>query len=240
MITLGIDTANQTLAIGVIEDDTVLGQIQINKQKNHSVSLMPAIDQLFSALGLAPTAIDRIAVSDGPGSYTGLRIGVTTAKTLAYTLGKELVGISSLQAIAANCRNVNGLIVPLFDARRKNVYAGVYRRQNGKLETVLEDVHISIEELLKQLSQFDEPILFVGTDTQKFTNEIKEVLHEAEINKVLEWDLPNGCAIATLGANREPVRDLTNFVPRYLKKVEAEEKWLETHTPGDERYVEKI
>lgn len=100
MITLGIDTANQTLAIGVIEDDTVLGQIQINKQKNHSVSLMPAIDQLFSALGLTPTAIDRIAVSDGPGSYTGLRIGVTTAKTLAYTLGKELVGISSLQAIA--------------------------------------------------------------------------------------------------------------------------------------------
>ena len=94
--------------------------------------------------------------------------------------------------------------------------------------------------MLKQLSQFDEPILFVGTDTQKFTNEIKEVLHEAEINKVLEWDLPNGCTIATLGANREPVRDLTNFVPRYLKKVEAEEKWLETHTPGDERYVEKI
>lgn len=240
MITLGIDTANQTLAIGVIEDEIILGQLQINKKKNHSISLMPAIDQLFSAIELEPTEVDRIAVSDGPGSYTGLRIGVTTAKTLAYTLGKELVGVSSLQAIAANCVNVEGLIVPLFDARRKNVYAGVYRQREGKVETVLEDIHISIIELLEQLKQFHEPILFVGVDVTKFTVEIEEMLPEAKVNRVLEWNLPNGITVAALGAANDPVKDVQNFLPRYLKKVEAEEKWLETHTPGDERYVEKI
>ncbi|MBT1022459.1 tRNA (adenosine(37)-N6)-threonylcarbamoyltransferase complex dimerization subunit type 1 TsaB, partial [Enterococcus faecium] len=107
MITLGIDTANQTLAIGVVEDEQILGQIQTNIKRNHSVTLMPAIDQLFADLQISPKDIDRIAVSDGPGSYTGLRIGVTTAKTIAYTLDKELVGVSSLKTIAANCIGVD-------------------------------------------------------------------------------------------------------------------------------------
>lgn len=119
MITLGIDTANQTLAIGVVEDEQILGQIQTNIKRNHSVTLMPAIDQLFADLQISPKDIDRIAVSDGPGSYTGLRIGVTTAKTIAYTLDKELVGVSSLKTIAANCIGVDNIIVPMFDARRK-------------------------------------------------------------------------------------------------------------------------
>ncbi|MBP2855671.1 tRNA (adenosine(37)-N6)-threonylcarbamoyltransferase complex dimerization subunit type 1 TsaB, partial [Acinetobacter baumannii] len=127
MITLGIDTANQTLAIGVVEDEQILGQIQTNIKRNHSVTLMPAIDQLFADLQISPKDIDRIAVSDGPGSYTGLRIGVTTAKTIAYTLDKELVGVSSLKTIAANCIGVDKIIVSMFDARRKNVYAGAYR-----------------------------------------------------------------------------------------------------------------
>ena len=97
MITLGIDTANQTLAIGVVEDKQILGQIQTNIKRNHSVTLMPAIDQLFADLQMSPQDIDRIAVSDGPGSYTGLRIGVTTAKTIAYTLDNDLIGVSSLK-----------------------------------------------------------------------------------------------------------------------------------------------
>ncbi len=103
---------------------------------------MPAIDYLMSQLNLAPTAIDRFVVAEGPGSYTGLRLGVTTAKTLAYTLKKELVGISSLQTLAANCVGQTGLVVPLFDARRKNVYAGAYRFVNGVWQNELPDQHI--------------------------------------------------------------------------------------------------
>ena len=110
MITLGIDTANQTLAIGVVEDEQILGQIQTNIKRNHSVTLMPAIDQLFADLQISPKDIDRIAVSDGPGSYTGLRIGVTTAKTIAYPLDQELVGVSSLKTIAANCIGVDNML----------------------------------------------------------------------------------------------------------------------------------
>lgn len=239
MITLGIDTANQTLAVGVIKDGLILGQIQTNKKRNHSVTLMPAIDQLFTDIQLTPEEIDRIAVSDGPGSYTGLRIGVTTAKTMAYTLKKELTGVSSLKAIAANCIGIKGLIVPLFDARRKNVYAGAYRWQNDRLETVLEDVHIASEELFDQLNKQNEPIYFVGSDCQKFVLEIKETLPNAQINPVASWDIPSGVVVAQLGEEEQPA-DIQQFLPRYLKRVEAEEKWLETHTPGAESYVEKI
>lgn len=240
MITLGIDTANQTLAVGVIDDNHILGQVQINVKKNHSISLMPTIDQLFSAIQLTPDAVDRIVVSAGPGSYTGLRIGVTTAKTLAYTLKKELVGVSSLKAIATNCIGIEGLIVPIFDARRKNVYSAIYLQKNGDLETVLADTHISLAELLDHLKGSNESILFVGEDCQKFSAEIAENLPEATINRLAEWNIPNGATIAKMGAADDPVEDIQNFLPRYLKKVEAEEKWLETHSPGEESYVEKI
>lgn len=239
MITLGIDTANQTLAIGVVEDEQILGQIQTNIKRNHSVTLMPAIDQLFADLQISPKDIDRIAVSDGPGSYTGLRIGVTTAKTIAYTLDKELVGVSSLKTIAANCIGVDNIIVPMFDARRKNVYAGAYRWKENRLETVLEDVHISASDLFTQLQKLNEAIYFVGSDCHKFFSEIKEILPSAMINTVPAWDIPSGVTVAQLGALVEPVAEKQAFLPRYLKRVEAEEKWLETHTPGDESYVEK-
>ena len=186
MITLGIDTANQTLAIGVVEDEQILGQIQTNIKRNHSVTLMPAIDQLFADLQISPKDIDRIAVSDGPGSYTGLRIGVTTAKTIAYTLD------------------------------------------------------ISASDLFTQLQKLNEAIYFVGSDCHKFFSEIKEILPSAMINTVPAWDIPSGVTVAQLGALAEPVAEKQAFLPRYLKRVEAEEKWLETHTPGDESYVEKI
>lgn len=240
MITLGIDTANQTLAVGVLEDETVLGQIQINRKKNHSLTLMPALDQLISDCQLTPEQIDRIAVSSGPGSYTGLRIGVTTAKTLAYTLNKELVGVSSLAVLAANCVGIEGIIVPMFDARRKNVYAGAYCWHHGTLENVLEDTHIAFVELTEKLKQMDGSITFVGSDCHKFNSEIAESIPDAKRNSLPLWDIPSGVVVAQLGASSNPVKDIQAFLPRYLKRVEAEEKWLETHTPGEESYVEKI
>ena len=159
---LAIDSSNQTLAIGLMEDQTVLGQIQTTMNKNHSTALMPALADLTAKVGLAPSDLDRIVVAQGPGSYTGLRIGVTTAKTLADTLKIELVGVSSLKTIAANCVGITGWIVPLFNARRKNVYAGVYQWVDGKLQTVMADQHIALGELLTRLE--DQNVYFVGVD----------------------------------------------------------------------------
>jgi len=165
---------------------------------------------------------------------------VTTAKTLAYTLKKELVGISSLQTLAANCVGQTGLIVPLFDARRKNVYAGAYRFVNGVWQNELPDQHISLRELLEQLK--NEPnLFFVGEDVEKFTEEIAQIIPHGEICDVPQWQIPNAAAVlAALGSVAEPVENVHGFLPAYLKKVEAEENWLKTHTPNGESYVEKL
>ena len=238
MNVLAIDTSNQAMTVAVINEQKLLGQLQTTVNKNHSQTLMPAIQTLMSDLVMQPKELERIVVAQGPGSYTGLRIGVTTAKTLADTLNIELVGISSLKVLAANCINQTGWIVPLFDARRKNVYAGAYEWQAGKLVNVLEDQHIALADLLAKLA--GQSVYFVGEDVHKFTEDIHAVLPDAQCNRVLTWDYPNGATLATLGLEAEPVAVHT-FLPDYLKRVEAEEKWLATQGEvKEESYVEKI
>ncbi len=241
MKTLAIDTSNQTLAVAVVDGQDVLGQSQTMAIKNHSTALMPAIDGLMQAVGMAPKELEQIVVAKGPGSYTGLRIGVTTAKTLAQTLNIPLIGVSSLKAVAANCVGVSQVIVPLFDARRQNVYAGAYQWHNGTLETKIKDQHISLSELLTQLKAVDgQEVLFVGADTIKFKDMIEAELPTAYINQVSLWNYPNGVVLAAIAKEEAPVASIHDFVPDYLKLVEAEEKWLASHEPGVDAYVEKI
>ncbi|MCO5497872.1 tRNA (adenosine(37)-N6)-threonylcarbamoyltransferase complex dimerization subunit type 1 TsaB [Enterococcus innesii] len=241
MKTLAIDTSNQTLAVAVVDGQEVLGQSQTMAIKNHSTALMPAIDGLMQAVGLAPKELEQIVVAKGPGSYTGLRIGVTTAKTLAQTLNIPLIGVSSLKTVAANCVGVSQVIVPLFDARRQNVYAGAYQWHNGTLETRIKDQHISLSELLIQLKAVDgQEVLFVGADTVKFKDMIEAELPTVHINQVSLWNYPNGVVLAAIAKEEAPVASIHDFVPDYLKLVEAEEKWLASHEPGVDAYVEKI
>lgn len=232
---LAFDTSNQTLAAAVLEDQQTIAAFQLNRKMNHSLTLMPAIEHMMKISGLTPKDLDRIVVAQGPGSYTGIRIAVTTAKTLANTLGIELVGISSLKALAANT-NDSRLIVPIMDARRNNVYAGVYKWENGQLISIVKDQHISLELLLSKIT---ENAIFIG-ETEKFAEQILTVLPTAEIEADDRINLPNGVTLGRLGSQAEPVTDVQGFVPAYLKRVEAEEKWLQTHQPGNENYVEKI
>ena len=196
---------------------------------------MPAIDFLMTNAGLQPEDLDRIAVAQGPGSYTGLRIAVTTAKTLASTLNIDLVGVSSLAAIAANVE-VAGKVVPLIDARRQNVYAGIY--ENGA--SISQEHHVELDKLMDTLKT-EERLYFTG-ELANFRELISQTLPQAKFVENAERRLPNAYQIARLGAGYEPV-NVDAFVPEYLKKVEAEEKWLETHAEdqgNDTHYIHKI
>jgi tRNA threonylcarbamoyl adenosine modification protein YeaZ len=232
---LAFDTSSQALSVALTEDDTLLGKIDLNIKKNHSITLMPAIDFLMTNAGLQPEDLDRIAVAQGPGSYTGLRIAVTTAKTLASTLNIDLVGVSSLAAIAANV-DVAGKVVPLIDARRQNVYAGIY--ENGL--SVSQEQHIELDKLMETMKT-EETLIFTG-ELANFRELIAQTLPQAKFVENAERRLPNAYQIARLGAGYEPV-NVDTFVPEYLKKVEAEEKWLETHAEdqgNDTHYIHKI
>lgn len=226
MIWLGIDTANAPLSVAIVKDGQVLAEVTQNIKLTHSVGAMPAIEELFGRVNLKPADIDAIAVSEGPGSYTGVRIGVSIAKTLAWSLKKPLVGVSSLRALAANVSVFNGLICPLVDARRQNVYTALY--EGAGLEEVMEDTHEHIDELLIKLKMFDRPVLFVGSDVEMYKEHIEERLGHLALYAPTSQALPRASEVIRLAVKLPlpSVDEVHNFTPQYRRIAEAEANWI--------------
>ena len=222
------DTSSKALTLAILEDETLLAQMTLNIKKNHSITLMPAIDFLMKSLDMKPTDLDRIAVAQGPGSYTGLRIAVATAKTLAHTLKIELVGVSSLLALVPE--QAEGLVIPIVDARRNNVYAGFYR--SG--QAVRPEAHLPLAEVLEMAGAANQPVTFVG-ETAAFAEQIESALPQAAIQPTL----PDAAVIGRLGLDL-PAQSIHDFVPNYLKRVEAEENWLKTHQESSDSYIRRL
>ncbi|MFC7687596.1 tRNA (adenosine(37)-N6)-threonylcarbamoyltransferase complex dimerization subunit type 1 TsaB [Ureibacillus sp. GCM10028918] len=232
MIWLGIETANSPLSIAIVKDGQIIEEIVQNEKLTHSVTVMPTIEVLLQKANLKPVDIDAIAVSEGPGSYTGLRIGVTIAKTLAWTLKIPLVGVSSLQVLAANGQTFNGVICSLFDARRQNVYAAAYH--GSTLEPVIKEHHNSIEGLLEQLKKLNEPVLFVGIDVETFREKIIAQLNNQASFVPVSLALPRASLLVEL-AQKQPlpgVGEVHNFVPQYHRISEAEANWIKDQKKG--------
>ncbi|EGD31484.1 tRNA (adenosine(37)-N6)-threonylcarbamoyltransferase complex dimerization subunit type 1 TsaB [Streptococcus sanguinis] len=222
------DTSSKALTLAILEDETLLAQMTLNIKKNHSITLMPAIDFLMNSLDMKPTDLDRIVVAQGPGSYTGLRMAVATAKTLAHTLKIELVGVSSLLALVPE--QVEGLVIPVMDARRNNVYAGFY--QSG--QSVRPEDHLPLAEVLEIAGVADQPVTFVG-ETAVFAEQIEAALPGVSVQPTL----PDAAAIGRLGLDL-PAQSIHDFVPNYLKRVEAEENWLKTHQESSNSYIQRL
>ena len=227
MKVLAFDTSSKALSLAILEDKQVLAETTINIKKNHSITLMPAIDFLMASLDWTPKDLDRIVVAEGPGSYTGLRIAVATAKTLAHTLNIELVGMSSLLALVPYQQE--GLFVPLMDARRNNVYAGFY--ENAK--PVMPEAHLPFERVI-ELIEGASQVTFVG-EVGPFVEQIQEHLPRTNFKETL----PNAANLALLAWDKE-ADSLHDFVPNYLKRVEAEENWLKNHTESVESYIKRL
>ena len=227
MKVLAFDTSSKALSLAILEDKQVLAETTINIKKNHSITLMPAIDFLMASLDWTPKDLDRIVVAEGPGSYTGLRIAVATAKTLAHTLNIELVGMSSLLALVPYQQE--GLFVPLMDARRNNVYAGFY--ENAK--PVMPEAHLPFERVI-ELIEGASQVTFVG-EVGPFVEQIQEHLPRTNFKETL----PNAANLALWAWDKE-ADSLHDFVPNYLKRVEAEENWLKNHTESGKSYIKRL
>ncbi|AEV94808.1 tRNA (adenosine(37)-N6)-threonylcarbamoyltransferase complex dimerization subunit type 1 TsaB [Pediococcus claussenii] len=238
---LAFDTSNQALSVALLEDQNLLSMQTTNIKRNHSVQLMPVIDHVLKSASVDIQSIGRIVVAEGPGSYTGLRIAVTTAKTLAETIDAELVGISSLEMLVLNAP-VDGIVVPFFDARQKNVFAGVYEKSGEKLKTIQADQHIAMKDLLHFLNGLGKSVYFISTDFDKFQLEIEDTLkviaeHSNRLN-----NLPNAFALGLLGFQKQELENVFSFIPNYLRKTEAERTW-ETSHPQElkkESYVKRM
>jgi tRNA threonylcarbamoyladenosine biosynthesis protein TsaB len=226
MKVLAIDTSNYVLGVALLEEDKVIGEYITNLKKNHSVRAMPAIEHLLKDCDVPPKELSKIVVAKGPGSYTGVRIGVTIAKTLAWSLNIPLVGVSSLAVLASAGRYFNGLIAPLFDARRGNIYTGLYRYENGQLVTVIDDCHMLAEEWTKMIASYHQPVLFIGNDAPIHFKMFKQVLGDKAIMAEMTEHNPRPAELGKLGLSAKE-ESVHTFTPNYIRLAEAEAKWLE-------------
>nr|WP_295975390.1 tRNA (adenosine(37)-N6)-threonylcarbamoyltransferase complex dimerization subunit type 1 TsaB [uncultured Bacillus sp.] len=228
MKVLAIDTSNYSLGVAVTSSEEVIGEYITNLKKNHSVRVMPAIEKLLQDCEMKPADIEKIVVAKGPGSYTGVRIGVTIAKTLAWTLNIPLVGVSSLQVLAAGLgRYFDGGVSPLFDARRGQIYTGLYQYQSGQMKELVKDQIILTTDWVRQLQSFDGKVLFVGGDLPLHRNAIIKSMGEKAVFAEMTEHNPRPSELALLGQNL-PGEDVHTFVPNYIRLAEAEAKWLES------------
>ena len=230
MLTLALDTATGVCTVALVQDGHVLAEYDISVGLTHSEGLMPQLDQMFVRTGIKKEEIDRIAVSIGPGSFTGLRIGLAAAEAMAYAWQCGICGVNTLEAMAWNIP-VEGLVLaPVLDAQKGNYYTAFYEWVSGELKEVQPVEMADAEMLTEQLKAYAEPVLLMG-----------------ECEKLLKHPLPAGISVApepvrlpkasSVALASEGMEALTgdgvfSLRPYYIRKSEAEELWEKKHPQG--------
>ena len=228
MIILSIDSSTPVAGIAVSDGMQLLGEITLNTKNTHSEKLMPLVKHLLDELTLSVNDLDAIAVTQGPGSFTGLRIGMATAKGLAQGAGKKLIAVPTLDCLAQNLLHYPGIICPIMNAQKKQVYTAIYRSGRDKLERLSDYQAIAVEQLAAQLKELKEDIWFVGDGVAAFADMFQELLGDACRFADGHNILPRAGALAMLAAERaseERFDDLYQAELIYIRKSEAEVQW---------------
>ena len=162
MRVLAIDSSGLTATVGIVEDTQTIAEYTVNYKKTHSQTLLPMIDEMTRMVDLDLSTLDAIAVAGGPGSFTGLRIGSATAKGLGLALNKPLIHVPTVDALAYNVYGCTDVICPIMDARRNQVYTGIYQMDGDKLQVLEAQMAVEIDELAKKLCTYGKPVIFLG------------------------------------------------------------------------------
>lgn len=225
MKVLAIESASITASCAVSEDGNLLGEYTLNHKKTHSEKLMPLIESLMNELGLKIQDIDVVAVSEGPGSYTGLRIGAAIAKSLSFAADIPIASVPTTKSLAGNIFDLNKLIVPVMDAKAGRIYTGIYKWENGALTTVREQFPCNIDELIDILNGYEESLIFNGDGSVNYRNIIEEKLNRMAHFATSRFNYLNASTIASIGygmaLNGELIR-ASDFKPQYLRLSQAE------------------
>ena len=227
---LAIDTSSIVATVALMEGDKLMAEYILNNKKNHSEHLMPIIEEVMKSCELSPKDIDVYAVALGPGSFTGLRIGIATIKSMAQALDKPIIGISSLEALAYNLIYSKDIICPIIDAQRDMVYTGLFKWDGLEFIRLKEDRVIPIEELIQELKLECENIVFLGDAVDKFKSFILENLDERAIFAPGIVKLPRASSIGELArqrAEKGEFQDFKDILPIYMRKSQAERQWEE-------------
>ena len=222
MLILGLDTATQIASVGITRSNEVLAEASNRATSNHTETLLPLIADVLSQAQVSLQDIEGIGVSIGPGSFTGLRIALGTVKGLAYAMGQKVVGVPTLEALASTVRDWEGLICPILDARKREVYAALFERsRSGEFVTRLSAQVSALTAVLKQIST---PCLFLGDGVETYGAAIREYCGTQAHLLPFSTHHPRGSVIAKLAwerLSRGDSDDIATLVPSYVRPPEA-------------------
>ena len=227
MLVLSVDSSYSTATCALIKDDKILAEINLNDKKQHSVILMRLIDSILKEYEIDINDIDAFIISRGPGSFTGLRIGMATLKGLAFASKKPLISVSTLDALAYNSISFQGIICPIMDALRDNIYTCLYKNENNNLTPLIKEQCLNINELVNILKEQTLPIIFVGDGVAKH----KEFLQENIPNSFFapnHSNFPKASSVGELGIkkiNDGVIENIDSINPIYLRKSQAEREY---------------
>jgi tRNA threonylcarbamoyladenosine biosynthesis protein TsaB len=225
MRALGIDTSTMTAGVGIVEDDEILVDLKFDVRVTYSEILLPTIDLAFRTVGMKIDDLDGLAVSIGPGSFTGLRIGLSTVKGLCIAAKKPLAAVPSLDALASHSLYCGCQVVPLLDAKKDQVYAAIYDTSDGELKKKGEYMAVSVGDLVKKISK---KTLFVGPGARLYQKELTHLLGDQARFALNDQSFPSGASAARMGIRKlacGETEDIANLEPLYIRMSEAELKF---------------
>ena len=224
---IAIDSSGLTASVAVLEDEVLRASYTVDFKMTHSQTLLPMLDEITEMIGLDRSGVDAIAVAAGPGSFTGLRIGAATAKGLGLALGKPIVEVPTLAGLAFNLFDAKGMICPIMDARRNQVYNGLYRYENHRLETVADQRALGVDELAGELNDRnpEDGVIFLGDGVQVYREQLEALVRVPHTYAPAHLARQRAASVGALGmifykeGKFIPAED---HVPVYLRKSQAE------------------
>lgn len=227
---LAIETSSLVASAAILEDDIVIAEYSVNHKKTHSQTLLPMIDEIFKQVEMDISEIDAIAVAKGPGSFTGLRIGSATAKGLAQALNIPIIPVPTLAAMAYRFYGNENLISPIMDARRHQVYTGLYTFEDGNLVTVSEQCPMDVKELAEKCNAQARPVIFTGDGIPPYRKDLEELLTVPYLFAPAHCNRQSAAAVGSLGYvlyGQGIIEKAEEHVPDYLRVSQAERERAE-------------
>lgn len=227
---LALDSSGLTASVALVEDDILVGEYTINYKKTHSQTLLPMLEQVAKEVELDLNTIDYIAVAAGPGSFTGLRIGSATAKGLGLALKKPLVHIPTVDALAYQFYAADKVICPLMDARRNQVYTGIFSFAGEEFITLEQQCAIAIEEILDKVNKLGRETVFLGDGVPVYLEKIKELVKVPFLLAPAHRNRQSAGAVAVLAKEyikEGKIETAAKHMPDYLRLSQAERERLE-------------
>ncbi len=222
---LALDSSGLVASVAIVSDDTLLAEYTVNYKKTHSQTLLPMLDEVAKMIELDLNSVDAIAVAAGPGSFTGLRIGSATAKGLGLALGKPLVHIPTVDALACNLYGCGSLICPLMDARRSQVYTGIYTFEDGELRIIKEQSPMAVEQIAEELNALGREVVFLGDGVPVYREMLSTLMKVPYRYAPANMNRQRAASVAVLAqqyVKAGKIETAAEHAPDYLRLSQAE------------------